>query len=590
MAPSYEPIEDYGIIGNLHTTALVSKKGSIDYLCFPQFDSPSIFASLLDAEKGGSFSINPILGNPAYKQLYLPETAILITRFFSDEGIAEISDFMPIVSADEQFSLIRKVTAIRGTIHFEMKCCPRFDYSRSTHTIKKDGTAVVFTAQGFSLNLQSNCAMKIEGADAYASFALQEGATACFVLDTMPPAQDLEKEALDSFRATNIFWKKWISQSVYKGRWREIVHRSAITLKLLSSKKYGSVVAAATFGLPEVPGGERNWDYRYTWIRDAAFMMYSFLKLGFTEEASAFIDWIKDQCLHSKLQLMYTVNGATEIKEEILPHFSGYKNAQPVRIGNAAHKQFQMDIYGELIDTIYLYDKHGGAISYDLWQKIEKEVDFVCRHWQEPDHGIWEIRNEKKEFLHSRLLCWVALDRAIKIARHRSFPYPAQEWENVRDEIFRTIYRDFWCEEKQAFVQFKHSNQLDASVMLMSLLRFISPDEERWKQTLEAVEKELRSDVLIYRYRNHKSNIDGLNGKEGTFTMCSFWYVECLAKSGQVEKASESFEKVLGYANHLGLFAEQIGMRGEHLGNFPQAFTHLALISAALQLDKSLGR
>jgi GH15 family glucan-1,4-alpha-glucosidase len=592
MTKPFTAIEDYGIIGNLNTVALVSKSGSIDFMCFPQFDSPSLFAALLDNEKGGCFAIHPQLREVTHKQLYLPETAILITRFFSDEGIAEITDFMPIVTDKQNFSIVRKVSTIRGNIAYRMECCPRFDYSRAKHTATMEEEQVLFRSDTIAIKLQSDCELNIHGGDVHASFSLAEGETACFMLEGMRHASVKEEKLQDhiqeSFRTTHKFWKSWVAKSTYKGRWREMVHRSAITLKLLSSQQHGSVVAAATFGLPEEIGGERNWDYRYTWVRDAAFMMYAFLKLGFTEEATAFIDWIKERCMQSGMQLMYTIDGQVDIEECVLEHLSGYKNSKPVRIGNAAHQQFQLDIYGELIDTIFLFNHYGGAITYELWQKIEKLVEIVCEKWRLPDHGIWEIRSEEKEFLHSRLLCWVALDRGIKIAKHRSFPYPSNRWEDERNEIFNDIYKNFWNEEKQSFVQFKDSDQLDAAVLLMPLLRFISPFEEKWKKTMIAVEKELGTDVLVYRYHNNQDKIDGLDGKEGTFTMCSFWYVECLAKGGEVEKATEYFEKLLGYANHLGLFAEQIGMRGEHLGNFPQAFTHLSLISAALQLDKSL--
>ncbi len=592
MTKPYEPIENYGIIGNLNTLALVSIRGSIDFLCFPQFDSPSVFAALLDVEKGGCFAIHPQLKDVTHKQLYLPETAILITRFFSEEGMAEITDFMPIVTDEQHFSIIRKVTTIRGSVNYVMECCPRFDYGRKQHSAKLEGSNVTFTTDEAALKLQSDCQLALNENDIKANFTLREGETACFVLQSFEnaahEAAQLPNYLLDCFKQTNRFWKNWIAKSTYKGRWREMVLRSAITLKLLSSNRFGSVIAAATFGLPEEIGGERNWDYRYTWVRDAAFMMYSFLKLGFKEEAAAFIDWIKERCMHSDIQLMYTIDGKTNITETELHHLSGYKSSKPVRIGNAAYQQLQLDIFGELIDTIYLYNLYGGAVTYELWQKIEALVEKVCQRWKEPDHGIWEIRNEKQEFLHSRLLCWVALDRAIKIAQQRSFPYPRLRWEEARNEIFHSIYQNFWSEEKGAFVQYKNSEQVDAAALLMPLLRFISPHEEKWKRTLIAIEKELVTDVLVYRYHNHFSNVDGLNGEEGTFTMCSFWYVECLAKSGQVEKATEYFEKVLGYANHLGLFAEQIGKRGEHLGNFPQAFTHLALITAALQLDKSL--
>jgi GH15 family glucan-1,4-alpha-glucosidase len=593
----YEPIQNYGIIGNLHTVALVSLKGSIDFMSFPRFDSPTIFAKLLDAGKGGSFSIQPAYDDTTYKQLYFPDTTILITRFFSNEGIAELIDFMPLQKFEADCSVIRKIKVIRGRIEFNMKCSPRFNYAKEIPTIKRIDNGLLFESTGkqnLAVSLISDVPLKYNKNGAYANFILEEKQSAYFILSQFPdtdnniqPIRDYIKHNL---RVTKSYWKNWISKCRYRGRWREIVYRSALTLKLLTSWQFGSVIAAATFGLPEIIGGVRNWDYRYTWTRDAAFTMYAFLRLGFLEEAAAYISWIAKLSHTGQMQVMYSMDGHTNLKEHDLKYLDGYKGTKPVRVGNAAHQQFQLDIYGELIDTIYLYNKDGGAITYDLWQEIVRQVNFVVENWQRPDHGIWEIRRRKKEFLHSRMMCWVAIDRAIKIAEDRSFPYPFNEWRQVRDQIYNDIYENFWNEEKQAYVQHKNSKELDAAVLLMPLMRLVSPSEERWKKTMLAVEKELKSDVLIYRYRGKDVQKDGIGGEEGTFTMCSFWYVECLSKSGQTEKAAEYFEKMLGYANHLGLFSEQLGSRGEHLGNFPQAFTHLALISAAFQLDSDLDK
>jgi GH15 family glucan-1,4-alpha-glucosidase len=593
---NYEPIENYGIIGDLHTVALVSKTGSIDFMSYTRFDSPTVFAALLDAEKGGTFAIHPLLDNMEHKQLYLPDTAVLVSRFLSDEGIAEIVDFMPVNKEEHNFALIRMVKTVRGQIKYEMKCCPRFDYGQSAHSItKEDKNCVIFEASKapFSkLRLIGKGDIEIDGQDAYASFSLKEKESMYFLLESAENKEHRRVSVEDFISRTHQqtirFWQNWVDQSRYSGRWMEMVNRSAITLKLLTSYKYGSVVAAATFSLPETIGGERNWDYRYTWIRDASFTMYIFLKLGFMEEAAAFLAWIQRQCMKGKLQLMYAVDGRTELKEYSLDYWEGYKGSSPVRIGNEAHEQFQLDVYGELLDTIYLFNEHGGHITYEFWKEIAGQVDEVVQHWKEPDHGIWEIRNDKKEFLYSRLMCWVAMDRAIKVAEDRSYPYPEEQWRQVRDDIFFSIYNDFWSEEVKSFVQYKGSKAIDASALMMPLRKFISPYEDKWKKTMLAIDKHLRTDVLIYRYNNSLNNIDGLEGKEGTFTMCSFWYVECLARGGQLERAREYFEKMLGYTNHLGLFAEEIGPRGEQLGNYPQAFTHLGLISAALTLNKFL--
>ncbi|WP_018620148.1 glycoside hydrolase family 15 protein [Spirosoma luteum] len=598
----YQAIGNYGLIGNLHTVALVSMQGSIDFMCFTRFDSPTIFASILDTDKGGFFDIKPQLADVDYKQMYLPDTAVLLTRSLAEEGVAEITDFMPVKTTEQNCALVRSVVVTRGEIPFRMRCQPRFDYARAEHSVDGTKHEVTFTSESelvLSFRLISDVPLVIDGKDVYAEFTLAERETAHFVIESAKVDKQLSvKKALhhytvDDFDKTLNFWKNWIGKSKYNGRWREMVSRSAITLKLLTSCEFGSMVAAPTFGLPSVIGGSRNWDYRYTWVRDAAFAMYAFIRLGFMEEAAAFMNWIGKELdtieqHQGTLQLMYTIEGGEEMPEQILTNLEGYRQSSPVRIGNAAYDQFQLDIFGELMDSIYLYDKFHGAITWSFWQHVERQIEFVCNNWQRPDHGIWEVRGGQAEFLQSRLMCWVALDRAIKVVEHRSFPSPLERWRSVRDQIYRTIYDEFWSEEKQAFVQYRGSDVLDASALLMPLVRFIHPKEPRWLSTLEAIERELVSDSLVYRYRLDSGASDGLDGEEGTFSMCSFWYIECLSRSGQVEKARLLFDKMLGYANHLGLFAEQLGRRGQQLGNFPQAFTHLGLISAAYDLNRRL--
>jgi len=544
----YEPIEDYGIIGNLHTIALVSRKGSVDFMCYPRFDSPSIFAAMLDKDKGGSFSITPVLPGVSHKQLYLPDTAILVTRFLSDEGIAEIIDFMPVDNHRVFNTFVRKVTTIRGHIKYKMHCLPAFNYGKSPHQSARVEDGVVFTA-GKHTNLYLSGSVKIhtrEGA-ATASFELKEAETAFFILESAHSYKkrnvDIGKQINHWYQNTISFWQAWVEKSAYRGHWREMVNRSAITLKLLTSLKYGSTVAAGTFSVPVAVGSERNWDYRYTWIRDASFTMYIFLKLGMLQEAAAFLGWIKQRCTEGQLQLMYAVDGTARLDETEIKGWEGYKGSAPVRIGNEAHKQFQLDVFGELMDTIYLFNKDGGAITYEFWQQMQQQIGVVIDRWRGPDHGIWEIRNEQRHFLYSRLMCWVAMDRAIKIAVSRSFPYPSELWHKTRDEIFNSIYTDFWNEEVQAFVQHTGSTAIDASALMMPLRRFISPYEEKWQKTMDAIDRELRMDVLVYRYNNNLNNIDGFVSKEGTFSVCSFWYVECLAKAGRVEEAREHFVK-----------------------------------------------
>lgn len=595
---NYLPIGDYGIIGNLHTTALVSLYASIDYMCFPRFDSPSVFCKLLDAEKGGYFSITPQMSDVVTKQLYLPDTNVLVTRFFSDEGIAEVIDYMSIEDDEKSCNLVRQVSTIRGKVRYELCCQPHFGYAHVDHQVEPVKESYLFRPEGSHqpplLLSSSNTHLKKDGKKVVASFELHESQSACFLLqghETRAHSNEWVKNyVIRSYHETIFFWQSWIAKSNYSGHWEEVVRRSALTLKLLISRQFGSMVAAPTFSLPEAIGQGRNWDYRYTWIRDAAFTMHAFLQLGFFDEAAKFLEWVKKQSTEKDLQLMFSIDGKTDLTERCLPYLDGYKNSKPVRIGNDAHRQTQMDIYGELLETIYIFVKHGGDITYDYWKIIAQYVELVINHWQQPDHSIWEIRGQKREFLFSHIMCWVAMDRAIKIGDIFSYPYDFTKWRNVRDTIFEDVYQNFWNEEKGAFVQAKGSDNLDASVLLMPILNMISPSSEKWIKTMKAIDKELRSDVLVYRYREQQQEIDGLKGSEGTFTMCSFWYVECLALCGQVERAKENFEKMLGYANHLGLYAEQLGMKGEQLGNFPQAFTHLALISAAIELNRAHNR
>lgn len=600
----FEPIENYGVIGNMRSIALVCTNGSIDFLCFPHFDSSTVFAALLDPERGGRFRIYPNLENMRTKQMYLPDTNILLTRFLSDTGVVEITDFMPVVEkADKQrygHHILRMVRVIKGEVRFNMRCAPRFDYARGKHKVVAEDHAVCFVPEGEcpSMALHATFPMQIDGNDAVAEFTLKAGETATAAFGEVAEEETAGQEILDPqtiekhFKETASFWRNWIAKSNYKGRWREMVNRSALMLKLLCSAEYGSLIAAPTFGLPEHVGGERNWDYRYTWLRDSSFTLYAFIRLGFVEEAHAFTQWIHDR-LHEDaqrgpLQLMYHPDGRQKLDEVILDSLRGYKDSRPVRIGNAAYQQLQLDIYGEFMDAVYLANKYGDGISHDGWIGLQRILDWLAENWKRPDEGIWEVRGGPKEFLHSKLMCWVAFDRAIRLASKRSLSGPTEKWHNIRDEIHDYIYANYWSENLKSFVQYKGSEAVDASVLLMPLLRFISPVDERWLLTLEAIERHLAEDTLVYRYDNTKVPIDGLRGDEGSFTACSFWYIECLARAHQTEKARLMFDKMLGYANHLGLYSEELGSSGEHLGNFPQAFTHLALISAATFLDREL--
>jgi GH15 family glucan-1,4-alpha-glucosidase len=600
---AYQPIENYGIIGNLQTTAHIGMDGSIDFMCFPHFDSPSIFCALIDAEKGGRFKLAPVMQEARQRQLYLPDSCVLLTRFLSTEGVAEVSDFMPIADSDHAASLVRRAKTVRGQVRYRMHFEPRFDYARASHHVEliHGDREALFQSEGkdeLVLRLYSQVPLRIVDGAAVADFTLNHGESAAFIMEEATEESNgssrcrADHYVSDAFKETLNFWRHWVGRCAYKGRWREIVNRSALTLKLLTSKPYGSLVAAPTFGIPEDIGGERNWDYRYTWIRDASFSLYALIRLGYTDEAAAFMKWIEARCNElepdGSLQIMYGINGRHALPEEILSHLSGYLNSKPVRVGNAAYQQLQLDIYGELMDSVYLYDKFADPISYDLWCNLLRLLNWVAANWRRPDNGIWEGRAGPQEFLYSRFMCWVALDRGVRLAHKRALPAPLDKWIKERDDMYREIFTQFWNPDLNSFVAYKGSRTLDAANLLMPLIRFIGPTDPRWLATLRATEEYLLDDSLVYRYITGDQYTDGLLGREGTFCMCSFWYVECLSRAGDMHQARYLFEKMLGYANHLGLYAEELGSRGEHLGNFPQAFTHIGLISAAYHLDRSL--
>ena len=606
----YLPIEDYGLIGNMRSVALVGINGSIDWFCFPHFDSPSVFAALLDENKGGRFQLEPMNQEYHTKQFYWPDTNVLVTRFHCDEGIVEITDFMPVgdeIKTEEDYRIIRRVKGVHGNVKMRLICQPGFNYARDKHTITQNEKGVAFHSEALNMALASTIPLTSKDNYVDTEFSLSESSTAVFVYHKICEGEDCttefdEEKAEKRFKNTVQYWRDWLSQSQYKGRWREIVNRSALILKLLTFEPTGAIVAAATCGLPESIAGERNWDYRYTWVRDAAFTVYAFMRIGFTKEAEAFMNWIVNRCTDSTetgtLQVMYGIDGRQTLSEEILDHLEGYKKSHPVRIGNGAYNQLQLDIYGELMDSVYLFNKYGEQISYSTWQTMCKHVDWVCDNWKKPDEGIWEMRSDRKQFVYSKLMCWVAVDRAIRLARKRSFPADLDKWLSVRDEIYLEIMEKGWNDKLKAFVQYYDSETLDASNLLMPLVFFLSPTDPLMLQTVEAIMQApdkggLLSNSLVYRYNNRLVS-DGLSGQEGTFNICTFWLVEVLTRSGihdkdKLEEARLMFEQMLGYANHLGIFSEEIGLSGEALGNTPQAFTHLSLISAAFNLDKALG-
>lgn len=596
----YKPIEDYGVIGDLHTVALVGKDGSIDWCCLPHFDSPSVFAALLDARKGGFFQIAPIHA-AVHKQIYLPETNILLTRFLSPEGVGEIIDFMPIEegAAESEYAhqIVRQVRVVRGSVHFQIKCFPEFDYARAEHEVSIDPGGATFTSGGAKLRLFSPVKLNACGRGVEAEFFQTVGDKITFVLQHTSPG--VEMPFIDTsiygdstFHETAQFWRQWASGIRYQGRWREVVERSALALKMLTFAPTGAIVAAPTTSLPEEIGGVRNWDYRYAWLRDSAFAIYGFIRLGLTREAEHFMSFIEarghEEAPDGSLKIMYGINGEHDLPEVELSHLEGYRRSRPVRIGNAASDQLQLDIYGELMDTVYLSNKYGKPISYDLWQHLRRLLNYVSDNWHRKDEGIWEVRGGRQHMVYSKLMCWVALDRGVRLADKRSFPGNRGRWLEERDRIYEEIMTRGWSDKRCSFVQHYGTDALDASNLLLSQTFFIAPNDPRMESTLNAILESLVSDSLVYRYQVGSGAPDGLSGKEGTFNMCTFWLAEALTRAGRLDEARLIFEKMLSYSNHVGLFSEETGPSGEALGNFPQAFTHMSLISAAFNLNRAL--
>ena len=603
----YPLIADHGLIGDLQTSALVSTGGRIDWFCAPRFDSPSMFASLLDRRRGGHLTVRPATESVTSRQLYFPDTAILITRFMTDAGVGEVVDFMPIAGAvaTTRHRIVRMVRCVRGEMTFELQIAPRFDYGRATHETKMTERGAVFTSADESVTCHvvrepgderlARPEVDDKG-DVHAQWTLRAGQVRGMVLETGtagPPREVRAAEIEQLFAETADYWRAWLAKSTYTGRWREMLSRSAITLKLMTYAPTGGLVAAPTAGLPEQVGGERNWDYRYTWIRDASFSVYALLGMGFTEEAAAFVRWLGDRVAaqvasaEGPLNIMYRIDGSPDLNEEVLEHWEGYRGSSPVRIGNGAADQLQLDIYGEAMDSIYFADRHGLEVGHAGWLALTDMLEWLTENWDQPEEGIWETRGGRKDFTYGRVMSWVALDRALRLAATHGRPAPLDRWARQRDAIYEQVMSRGWNPERGAFVQQYGDTVLDASLLRMSSVGIITPHDPRWTSTLKAMDDKLVTDSLVYRY-DPAASPDGLRGSEGTFSLCSFNYVDALARAGRLNDARLAFEKMLTYSNHLGLFSEEIALTGEQIGNFPQAFTHLALIDAAITLDKQL--
>ncbi|MDF2094187.1 glycoside hydrolase family 15 protein [Knoellia sp. 3-2P3] len=604
----YPLIADHGLIGDLQTAALVTTDGSIDWFCAPRFDSGSIFGALLDHRRGGHFRVRPTAEAFTRKQLYFPDTAILVTRYMTEAGVGEVVDFMPVSSstvATNRHRIVRMVRCVRGQMTFAVDLAPRFDYGRERHETRLTEVGAVFKGARTAMTVhlvrepEDGQLAQIsagDNGDVHGELTLLAGQMRGLVVETGsegPPRQMRVAEVRHLFDETVAFWRHWLAQSTYTGRWREALHRSAITLKLMTYAPSGGLVAAPTAGLPEQIGGERNWDYRYTWIRDASFSVYSLLGLGFRDEAAAFAMWLRDR-VHEQagtatgpLQIMYRVDGSSDLSEEVLDHWEGYRGSAPVRIGNGAADQLQLDIYGEAIDSLYFADQRGIQAGHGGWLRMAHLLDWLAENWDQPEEGIWETRGGRENFTYGRLMSWVALDRGIRLATSHGRPAPVDRWRSQRDAIYTQIMEQGWSAKRQAFRQHYRTDVLDSSLLRATAVGFITPTDPLWTSTLAAMEDELVTDSLVYRY-DPAASPDGLQGSEGTFSLCTFMYVDSLARAGQLDKARVIFEKMLTYANHVGLYSEEIALTGEQIGNFPQAFTHLAMIDAAITLDRQL--
>ena len=599
-------IADHGIIGDLQTAALVTTDGSIDWFCCPRFDSPSVFGALLDDEHGGHFRMRPTGVDYTTTQMYLPDTAVLVTRFFTESGLGQIVDFMPPAgdTATDNHRLVRMLQCVRGRISFELDVAPRFDYGRQSHVTQVGEDGVVFSANGSTLTVhvvrepgdERKARVTAEGDDVHARIDLVAGELRGVVLESAadgPPREIRVAEVRTMFDETVRFWRSWLAGSTYTGRWREAVQRSAITLKLMTYAPTGGLVAAPTAALPEQVGGERNWDYRYTWVRDASFSVHALLRLGMTEEAGRFASWLGDRVRErigsdsGPLNIMYRIDGSSDLKEDILDHWAGYRGSTPVHIGNGAAEQLQLDIYGEAMDSLYAAERAGLPLPYRGWSAISGVLNWLAENWDQPEEGIWETRGGRQPFTYGRVMCWVAFDRGIRLAAQHGLPAPMERWVAERDAIYQQVMDRGFHESRQAFVQHYDTDVLDAALLRMPMVGFIDGRDPRWKSTLAAMDGELVTDGLVYRY-NPEASPDGLRGSEGTFSLCSFAYVDALTRADRLDQARTAFEKVLTYANHAGLYSEEIALTGEQLGNFPQAFTHLALIDAAVTLNAAL--
>lgn len=587
------PIGDYAVIGDLHTAALVGRNGSLDWWCAPRFDSPSIFAALLDADRGGRWRIAP-RGAWTSEQRYLPASNVLVTTFHVEGGaVVALTDFMPVGPARGRSAEIhRRVACTRGRADVDVTFTPRFDYASRVPVVTRRAHGVLATDardEVVTLAGPPAAAWRIAYGAAEATLPLAAGEAAWLVLrhdddEVYPVAEYASERKLEE---TAAWWDRWLDQLAYQGPFRQEVERSALALKLCCYAPTGAIVAAPTTSLPETQGGGRNWDYRFAWLRDAAFTLYGLDRLGFAAEVEAFLGFVKRLCRHADprhLQIMYGVDGRRDLPERVLDHLAGYRGAHPVRVGNDAAHQFQLDVYGELLETVAIWCRRH-AVTEGLWKTLRDLVDWTAVHWREPDFSIWEARREPRHYVYSKVMAWAALNRGSRIARRLDLPGDVARWEREAAALKAEVLAKGWDGERQTFVQAYGEHALDAAVLIIPKVGFLRRSDPRVRSTLAAVRRELGSscEELLYRYHSP----DGVTGREGTFVICSFWMVENLAMVGEFDEAERLFRNLLRRTNHVGLLAEEIDpSTGEHLGNFPQALSHAALLDTAVILEK----
>lgn len=598
----YKKISDYAIIGDLHSIALVGLDGSVDWCCLPHIDSPSVFGALLDDKKGGCFAVTPS-GDYDSAASYMDDTNILVTRFRTRTGVAHITDFMPVPlhgqedMEEEHHELYRLIQVLEGAVGITLRFEPRFDYARENPVCEKKGKVVRCTGKNLSVSLLSTHDFIPHDVGASALWNLNAGDRIWLRMKygmEDQSALDIQK-AEKALRDTATYWREWLGRSetgvtVDLGPYREMVKRSALVLKLLSYETTGAIAAAGTTSLPEEIGGIRNWDYRYTWIRDASFTLQALFNLGHLSEMEGYLRWIEQLIAKhgaARLQVIYGLRGEEELPEQELTHLDGYKGSRPVRIGNAAAKQRQLDIYGELMDAALKLSDYVGKINAGMWPFLQGICEYVIAHWREKDHGIWEVRGGPNHFVYSKVMCWVAIDRGITIARRYGFPAELKKWEKVREEIKEEILRKGYRESKKSFVQHYDTDMPDSSNLLLPLLGFLPVDDPRILSTIEATRRELGREELLYRYKTE----DGLPGGEGAFLLSAFWLIDCLIALGRIEEAERHLQRIERLSNHIGLFSEEYDVRwSEQLGNFPQAFTHIGYINSVVALCKAKGQ